>query len=307
MRSLFAGLSPRTAAVLRPYACWSVLPRARRRAARGRIATSTPRYVRARIIVANQFLTWLEDNQIALADATQRDVDAWVGYGASTRHRLRDLLRWAHGRGLAADLEVRWLGSEGLPEQVLDDDERWALLRRCMRDDSLSLRLRVAGALVLLYGQIPSRIVELTTDSITTSGAATYLALRDHPVLLPPPLATLITHLVAHNSRQQTTTSGAETPAWLFPGTRLGSHLGHGRLTRLLNKELGAFVRPARGAALGALAGNLPAPVLAELLGLSVSAATGWVAVAARDEAHYLEARMANPPQRGDSMKPMRT
>ena len=48
------------------------------------------------------------------------------------------------------------------------------------------------------------------------------------------------------------------------------------------------LLRPARGAALCALAGDLPAPVLAEVLGLSVSAATGWVAVAARDEAHYL-------------------
>ena len=64
----------------------------------------------------------------------------------------------------------------------------------------------------------------------------------------------------------------------------------------LLNKEIGVFVRPARGAALCALAADLPAPVLAELLGLSISAATGWAALAARDEADYLAARIANPP-----------
>ena len=261
--------------------------------------------MRARITVANQFLTWLEDNHIRLADATQHDVSTWVGQGASTRHRLRDFLRWAHAGGFAADLEVRWLGSEGLPGHILDDDERWALLWRCLRDDSLSLRLRVAGALVLLYGQIPSQIVELTTGSITTSGSDTHLALRDHPVLLPPPLALLITQLVAHNSRWQATTSGAETPAWLFPGARIRLHLGHGRLTLLLNREIGVSVRPARGGALCALAGDLPAPVLAEVLGLSVSADTGWVAVAARDEAHYLKARIAKPPQRGDGIGPI--
>jgi hypothetical protein len=248
-------------------------------------------------------LDWLEDNHIPLADAAQHDVNTWAGEGASTRHRLRGLLRWAHGRGLAVDLEVRWLGSEGLPEQI--HDEHWALLSRCLRDDSLSRRLRVAGALVLLYGQIPSRIVELTTDSITTSGAATYLALRDHPVLLPPPLATLITQLVAHNSRWQATTSGAETPIWLFPGARIGSHLEQGRLTLLLNNEIGVSVRPARGAALCGLACDLPARVLAELLGLSISAATGWVAVTARDEAHYLEARIAKSTQRCDRLKPI--
>jgi hypothetical protein len=100
-------------------------------------------------------LTWLEDNHIRLADATQHDVSTWVGQGASTRHRLRDFLRCSHAGGFAADLEVRWLGSEGLPGHILDDDERWALLWRCLRDDSLSLRLRVAGALVLLYGRFP--------------------------------------------------------------------------------------------------------------------------------------------------------
>jgi hypothetical protein len=101
---------------------------------------------------------------------------------------------------LTVDLEVRGLGSEGLPEHMLDDDERWALLWRCLRDESLSLRLRVAGSLVLLYGQIPSRVIELTADSVTTTGSDTYLALRAQPVLLPPPLAALITQLVALNS-----------------------------------------------------------------------------------------------------------
>ena len=64
----------------------------------------------------------------------------------------------------------------------------------------------------------------------------------------------------------------------------------------LLNNEISVFVRPARGAALSDLAGDLPAPVLAELLGLSISSATRWVALAARDHADYLAARIAKPP-----------
>ncbi|MFC9553645.1 hypothetical protein ACFTWF_22590 [Rhodococcus sp. NPDC056960] len=53
---------------------------------------------------------------------------------------------------------------------------------------------------------------------------------------------------------------------------------------------------PDCGAALAALAGDLPAPVLADLLGISVSAATRWSAVAARDYTDYLAARTAHPP-----------
>jgi hypothetical protein len=304
MKNLFARLSPQTARVLRRYASWSLLPRARRRAANGQLTASTPKYVRTRILAAQQFLRWLETNQIELADATQHDIDTWLALGASTRLRLRDFLRWAHTRGLAADLEVRWLGSQGLPEQILDTDQRWALLRRCLRDDNLSLRLRVAGALVLLYGQIPSRIVELTAASVTTAGSDTHLALHDQPVLVPPPLAALLARLVALNSHQVTTSSDPDLPAWLFPGSRVGSHLDHGRLTRLLNNDIGISVRPARGAALSDLAGDLPAPVLADLLGLSISAATRWVALAARDQADYLAARIAEPPEQTDTAVP---
>jgi len=296
LKGLLAGLPPRTATVLQRYVSWSLLPRTRRRATRGRTTVSSPRYVRTQILAAHQFLMWLETNQIGLAETTQHDVDTWLRRGASTRRRVRDFLRWAHDRGLADELEVGWLGRQGLPEQILDNDQRWTLLRRCLRDDSLPLRLRIAGALVLLYGQIPSRIVRLTTDGITTNEKGTYLALRKQPVLLPPLLAALITELVSANSAYWSKTSRIDSPAWLFPGTRAGSHLGSGRLTLLLNQEIGVFVRPARGAALSDLAGNLPAPILADLLGISVAAAGRWRAIAGSDDADYLAARTVTPP-----------
>jgi hypothetical protein len=255
-------------------------------------------YARQRIETAAHFLTWLERNDRTLADATQHDVNTWIGLGASTRRRVRDFLRWAHARGLSADLHVHWLGREGLPESVLGDDERWRLLRRCLRDDSLALRLRVAGALVLLYGQIPSRIVELTVDCVTTTDTDTHLVLRDQPVLLPPPLAGLTLELAARSIQEQSTTSGIETRAWLFPGARPGSHFYAGRLSTSLNKNVGIFVRPARGAALSALAADLPAPVLADPLGLSVATATRWGALAARDNAEYVAARIESPSAR---------
>ncbi|MDT5133674.1 MAG: hypothetical protein QOE41_2985, partial [Mycobacterium sp.] len=301
LKSFLAGLSPGTAQLLRPYASWSVLPRTRHRAARLKITASAPMYARARIETTAHFLTWLEDNGRSLADTTQHDVDAWIGLGASTRRRVRDFLRWAHARGLSAELQVHWLGSEGLPENVLGDDERWTLLRRCLRDDTLALRLRVAGALVLLYGQIFTRIVELTVDSVTTTETDTCLALRDQPVLLPPPLAALTLELAARSTHEQSTRTG--TAAWLFPGARPGSHFYAGRLSTALNKKLGIFIRPARGAALSALAADLPAPVLADLLGLSITTATRWGALAARDNAEYIAARIESPPARTDGVQ----
>jgi hypothetical protein len=175
---------------------------------------------------------------------------------------------------------------------MLGEDQRWTLLRRCLRDDNVALRLRVAGALVLLYGQIPTRIVELTADSVTRVDTDTYLQLKDQPVLLPPPLAALALELAALSPRQQS----AGTPAWLFPSTRPGAHLYPGRLSTGLNQKLGIFIRPGRGAALAGLAADLPAPVLADLLGLSITTATRWAALAAHDNAAYVAARMESSP-----------
>ena len=129
------------------------------------------------------------------------------------------------------------------------------------------------------------------------ANAGTFLVLRDQPVVLPPPLATLTLELAARSTHEQSTSRTA-TPAWLFPGARSGSHYYAGRLSTALNKKLSIFVRPARGAALSALAADLPAPVLAGLLGLSITTATRWGALAARDNAEYVAARIESPPPR---------
>jgi hypothetical protein len=298
--TLVVGLPADLSTTLRAYASWSVLRRVRGRAARGHLTASAPKYARARLQVATNFLTWLTEQDRTLAETTQADVDRWLGEGASTRHRLRDFLRWAHNHGLAADLHVSWLGRDGLPAHVLGDDERWSALRRCLTSDDLDLRVRVrvAGALVLLYGQIPTRIVELTTAHLSTDTRGdSFLRLHDRPVLLPPVLAALITELIDRPGHHRSAALAPSTaPQWLFPGRRPGSHLDPGRLALLL-RTAGFAVRTARGAALVALAVDLPAPVLADLLGISVSAATRWSALAARDYTDYLAARTAYPPR----------
>ncbi len=297
---LLDGLPRDIALLLRPYAAWSVLHRARHRAQGGGAhppaAGSVSRYARARITAAAQFLTWLTDHDRDLAGARQADVDRWLDDGTTTRWRLRDFLLWANSHHLTADLHVPSLGREGLPQHILGDDQRWALLRRCLRDPNLDLTLRVAGALLLLYAQIPTHIVELTADDVVTDDTGMHLILHTVPVLIPPPLASLVAELLEENE-QQPRQQPPDAPVWLFPGYRPGTHFSGSRLSTNLNKTAGIFTKPARGAALCALAADLPAPVLADLLGVSVAAATRWSALAGRDNAEYLAARIDNPPE----------
>ena len=291
LEHLLVGKPPHIAAVIRPYASWSVLRRARSWAARGRVTRSVRKYARSRIGMAVQFLTWLEARGLTLATATQADVDVWLSAGTTTHYRLRDFLRWAHAHHLAADLTILWLGRQGLPEHVLADDDRWNLLRRCLDDEAIALHLRVAGALVLLYGQVPSRIVELTRDHLSTAGSRTYLAFGRQPVLLPPKLAAIVSQLADQAAPGRRPLIQRDTSQWLFPASQPGTHLDSDRLATLLNARVGIFVRPARGGALCELAADLPAPVLAELLGLSVGTATRWTTLAGRDWTDYLATR----------------
>lgn len=285
--ALLADQPPPIAVVLQPYATWHVTHRLRR--APGN-SPSAGKYARTRIRCAANFLHWLQDRDTDLAQATQYDVDSWLDQGATTRRRVRDFLTWTAGRGLTTDLHVPWLGTEGLPGHVLDEDTRWQLLRRCLTDPSLDLRMRVAGALVLLFGQNLIRIAALRAEDITTASDDTYLTLRDHPVLLPPVLATLVTNLAAQPAPIDDPRP-PDTPTWLFPG-RNAAHLDPSRLARLLNHDLDLDARAARGGALLALAADLPASVLSDLLGLSIAAALRWSALAARDQSVYLAARL---------------
>jgi hypothetical protein len=101
LKILLAELPPKTVALLRPYAHWSVLPRTRRRAARLGTSANAPKYARVRIETAAHFLTWLAHNHRTLAEVTQHDIDTWIDGGATTRRRVRDFLRWSHARGLS--------------------------------------------------------------------------------------------------------------------------------------------------------------------------------------------------------------
>lgn len=75
----------------------------------------------------------------------------------------------------------------------------------------------------------------------------------------------------------------------LIPGRPISTHA----MTQKLGRH-GITVRAARNGALAALAADLPAAVMADLLGMHVTTAVRWVIYARRDWADYLAARTAD-------------
>lgn len=166
-----------------------------------------------------------------------------------------------------------------------NSDERWTQINRLLHDDTIQTTDRVAGALLLLYGQQLSRIAAITPDQVKTQGPQVFLRLGRDDLHIPEPLAGLLNTL-ARDGRPYIGVGSPTATRWLFPGLQPGRPLTAARLGERLRK-LGIKALPGRRAALTHLAPQLPAAVLADLLGIHPTTAVAWVHDAGGDWNRY--------------------
>jgi hypothetical protein len=291
-----AGTPAAHARLVRPFLHWHLLRRARNRASARRYPVSAGPDLRSQITVALELLAWADKQAITLQDLRQDDIDRWLDeQDTQRRNHVREFLNWTAARGLTRKLAVPLIPRQQ-PADLLGDDERWQLLQQCLTDEALPADVRAAGALILLFGLQAQRIRHLTADHVIQRDDSTYLTAGRHPVLLPPRLAAILIRLAAQPPPQLMIPHDPAAPRWLFPG-RIPGQPVHGRsLTTRLNRH-GITARPARNGALIALialAADLPAAIMADLLGMHVTTAVRWVKYARRDWAAYLAIRAAD-------------
>ncbi|MFE2610920.1 hypothetical protein ACFXI6_54790 [Streptomyces mirabilis] len=120
-----------------------------------------------------------------------------------------------------------------------------------------------------------SRITQLTTDKILAGAEErVQLQLGSRPVEIPEPLGSLFLELA--RSRQAFAVLGQNEPGpWLFPGGRAGQAMTASHLTVRRNR-LGIRARASRNTALLDLAAQIPASVLSDVLGISITCAVAW-------------------------------
>lgn len=120
------------AILARPFLNWFLLRRARQRAAVRRYPASADRDLRRRVSVALEFLAWLDDHGLSLDTLRQDHIDGWIAEGGSQRrYTIRYFLDWTTSRRLTRDLTVPLIPRQE-PQNLLDEDDRWRLLQRCL-------------------------------------------------------------------------------------------------------------------------------------------------------------------------------
>jgi len=286
----------------RPFLHWFLLRRARQRAATRRHPASADRDLRRRVSVALEFLAWMDQHGLALADLAQEHIDDWItGAVSQRRYLIRYFLKWTTSRRLTRELTVPTIPRQE-PQDLLDEDDRWPLLQRCLTDDALPTDVRAAGAITLLFGPSTERLCHLTPEHLTFGDKHAHLVLGRHPVLLPPRLAEILRQLSEQPQPRPQLSRSHPGPQWLFPGMVPGRLTSTHAMTQKLGRH-GIPVRTARNAALAALAADLPSPILADLTGIHRHTAIRWVSYARRDWAEYLAARADDDRQPGRNQK----
>lgn len=237
------------------------------------------------IKAAVALLDWLAARDLTLATASQGDLEAWLTTTqAGHRTDAGNFVRWAKRNKLTRldFAAVRWAGPSGM----VDTDTRWEQARRLIHDHSLKPEDRLAGLLVLLYAQTASAISQLTLDHIQSSGNEVRLRLGHEPVILPEPLDTLAKQVVAARHGHAAIGDPGTSP-WLFPGGQRGRPVSAFRMAEWL-RQLGIHAGRARSAAaLFHLATELPAAVLARMLGIHIAVAVAWQRASAGDWTTY--------------------
>ncbi|GAA2121376.1 hypothetical protein GCM10009759_71020 [Kitasatospora saccharophila] len=265
---------PDERALIRSFATWFHLNKLRRRSRRRPLTYGQFQTARGDVRAAIRLLAWLREHGSSLASCTQADIDRWLTSDQPGRLLVRNFLIWSARRGHCRPLAVPGRRSSRGQGALADAHLRWSISRRLLHDTALATGDRVAGCLVLLYGQSVSRITHLTTEHVHDDGRTVHLSLGARPLEVPDPLAGLVRELV-RTRRGYGALGHTDDHRWLFPGVRAGRPISAQRQAARLY-ELGIKTRAGRSTALLELAAELPASVLSDLLGISIRTATGW-------------------------------
>jgi hypothetical protein len=243
--------------------------------------------VKQRLTVAAAFLAWLASRGHQLGECTQHDLDSWFAAGPSTRQHALTFLSWARRQRILRGIELPVIHTEaGAPPPT--PAVRLAAIRRLLLDDALALEDRIAGCLVVLYGQQASRIAPLRVSEVSCTDAAIRLKLGIDWLGVPEPVATLLRHHLRNRSNM--TTAANPASPWLFPGQLADEHRSYRRLVRVLH-QLGIPAWASRLAAWHQLVRQAPPAVLADALGVSPDTATRHALLAGADWAAYASRR----------------
>ncbi|MFI7064292.1 hypothetical protein ACIBL3_25105 [Kribbella sp. NPDC050124] len=242
------------------------------------------------VTVAIDFLNWLTEHAVELAELRQEHLDAWQATGPSTRLVADRFLRWAiKTRLVTPDLKMQRHRRGTSPRMDAADQE--VVVQRVVHTDELLPRDRAAAILVLVFGQQVEDVVGLTWDDVKVTDNLITVQVGALEIALPSPLDEPWRRLAERPGHDLTAAHPASN--WVFRGHFPGRHLGSAHLRARLRNIFST--RAARLGALHELTKLAPVAILAEALGYSPATIERHAVDSATAYARYVAAVHEGP------------
>jgi hypothetical protein len=273
--------------LVRRFAHWHVLRHLRNIASQQHLTKATTDNARDRISAAIRFLAYLDQHGATAATATQEQLEHYQTNHAISLASEYTFITWLRRSRINTRLRIPYVPTS-TPAVTISDEQRWQHVERLLHDQTLRSYTRLGGLFTLLFAQPLSRIVAMHTSQVTiTADSRVDVTFTTVPIQMPALVDQIIHDHLQHRGRSLYASRGTQ---WLFPGGKPGRHLQ----TENIRAQLVAIgIKPyeSRKAALFHLAAEMPAPVLAELLGIADTTAADWAKLAARDWTGYIADR----------------
>ena len=270
---------------LRTFAHWIVLRRYRRKSHRAPLNDGRPEPREGRAAQrAQRSLDWLAERDTPLAElqaGRHRRVARRPARRPAHRSGVR---RWAMARG--ADAKARLPSRFARRPHPAGHRPRPRRARpRLLHDPGIAVRDRVAGVLIVLFAQPVGRIARLTVDDITVVDESVAVRFGDTAITLPEPLASDLRVLIA--DRRGCVAAAVPAVPVAVPGRLTRPARSANACSAADSNASASTVTEARRTALLQLAGQIPAALVADLLGVHVATATQWAQIAGRPWGDY--------------------
>lgn len=256
--------TPHIQAPIERFARWHHLKRLRQMAGPGKPLNTAVRSAKQEITETGKFLAWLyAEHGLTLNGLRQTHLNQYLSEGPTTRYAIRTFLVWHIKNKEIGRLQIPHRYAATKP--LITQQQRLALIRHCIDSTAAPLGFRVAGLILLLFGQPVGKIAALKRTDLQALPEGLHLSLGNIPVLVPAQISPMFWDYLHDRPNQQTGNAGSQ---WLFPGTLPGQHIHADAMMGQL-RALGIDLGGARNAALRSLIEELPPTLVANALGYS--------------------------------------